>query len=164
MVSSHLSFFETEDIQWRYDRERHPIPAERWISGDDFFSKTYDEAQDLVVEAMDHVRDPGEKTRLPPAISMLCSVESLRLTARLTQIMAWLLFQRAVHAGEVSPEQAAEPSNRLGGQEVCNDRKGEHIEALPGGLRDLLLRSRKLYQRIARLDEMIARDTEPLLR
>ena len=129
-----------------------------------FFSKTYDEARGLVVEAMDYARDPGEKTRLPPTLSMLCSVESLRLTARLTQIMAWLLFQRAVHAGEVSPEQAAEPSNRLGGQEVCNGRNGEHIEALPGGLRDLLLRSRKLYQRIARLDEMIARDTEPLLR
>ncbi|MCH7554759.1 MAG: DUF1465 family protein [Proteobacteria bacterium] len=64
----------------------------------------------------------------------------------------------------LTPEQAAEPSNRLGGQEVCNGRNGEHIEALPGGLRDLLLRSRKLYQRIARLDEMIARDTEPLLR
>jgi regulator of CtrA degradation len=129
-----------------------------------FFSKTYDEAQVLVVEAMDYARDPGEKTRLPPTISMLCSVESLRLTARLTQIMAWLLFQRAVHAGEVSPEQAVEPSNRLGGQAVCNDRNGERNEALPGGLRDLLLRSRRLYQRIARLDEMIARDTAPLLR
>ena len=129
-----------------------------------FFSKTYDEARGLVVEAMDYARDPGEKTRLPPTLSMLCSVESLRLTARLTQIMAWLLFQRAVHAGEVSPEQAAEPSNRLGGQEICHDRRGEHMQAMPSGLGDLLLRSRKLYQRIARLDEMIARDTEPLLR
>ena len=127
-----------------------------------FFSKTYDEAVDLVVEAIDYARDPGDMPPVPPAISMLCSVERLRLTARLTQIMAWLLFQRAVHAGEVSPEQAAEPSNRLGGQEICHDRRGEHMRSMPSGLGDLLLRSRKLYQRIARLDEMIVRDSAPI--
>ncbi|MCH7555353.1 MAG: hypothetical protein IIC08_05110, partial [Proteobacteria bacterium] len=48
-----------------------------------FFSKTYDEAVDLVVEAIDYARDPGDMPPVPPAISMLCSVERLRLTARL---------------------------------------------------------------------------------
>ena len=76
--------------------------------------------------------------------------------------MAWLLLQRAVHAGESTPEQAAAPSNRLGGQDICRDRRGEHMQAVPAGLRELLLRSRKLYQRVARLDEMIARDCGPI--
>jgi regulator of CtrA degradation len=125
-----------------------------------FFSKTYDEAQDLVVEAMNYAKYSGEMTEGPQAQSLLCSVESLRLTARLSQILAWLLFQRAVHAGELPPEQAVEPANRLGGQEICNERGGEHMMVVPAGLRDLLLRRRKLYQRIARLDEMIARDLD----
>ena len=146
-----------------------------------FFSKTYDETQVLVVEAMHYAKYSGEMSQASQSQapqsqtpesqapdsqalqaqsrSLACSLESLRLTTRLTQIMAWLLFQRAVHAGELSPEQALTPSNRLGGKSVCNDRRGEHMMVLPSGLRDLLLRSRKLYQRIARLDEMIARDT-----
>ncbi len=123
-----------------------------------FFSKTYDEALSLVAEALDYARFEHELSRQPPAVTLLRSLESLRLTTRLTQIMAWLLLQRAVHAGESTPEQAAAPSNRLGGQDICRDRRGEHMQAVPAGLRDLLLRSRKLYQRVARLDEMIARD------
>ncbi len=127
-----------------------------------FFSRTYDEAHDLVSEALDYARDTRESPPKSAALSLLCSLESLRLTARLTQIMAWLLLQRAVHAGELPPEQAAAPSNRLGGQEICHDRRGEGMLVVPSGLRDLLLRSRKLYQRVARLDEMMLRDTGPI--
>lgn len=115
-----------------------------------------------MVEAMRYAKYSGEMSQSrqsQESQSLACSLEGLRLTTRLTQIMAWLLFQRAVHAGELSPEQALTRSNRLGGQAVCNDRRGEHMMAVPSGLRDLLLRSRKLYQRIARLDEMIARDS-----
>ena len=123
-----------------------------------FFSRTYDEAQGLTVEALDYARDKHEFSQEPPAISLLRSQENMRLTTRLTQITAWLLFQRAVHAGELSPDQAAARSNRLGGHGVCFDRRGERMQTVPEGLRDLLLRSRKLYQRIARLDEMMTRD------
>lgn len=123
-----------------------------------FFSRTYDEAQGLTVEARDYARDEYECSRESPGVSLLRSLESLRMTTRITQIMAWLLFQRAVHAGELTPQQAAAVPNRLGGQDICHDRHGESMADLPPAFRDLLLRSRKLYQRIARLDEMIARD------
>ena len=129
-----------------------------------FYSRTYDEAQGLVAEALDYARDARQPSPEPPAISLLRSLESLRLTTRLTQIMAWLLFQRAVHAAELSPERAAAPSNRLGGQDICHDRRGERMADLPPVLRDLLRRSRKLYQRVARLDEMIARDSGSISR
>ncbi len=129
-----------------------------------FFSRTYDEAHDLVVEALDYAEGAGGSSPVSSAIALLCSLERLRLTTRLTQIMAWLLLQRAVHAGELSPEQAAAPSSRLGGQEICHDRRGERMQTVPSRLRDLLLRSRKLYQRVARLDEMMLRDTGPISR
>ena len=127
-----------------------------------FFSRTYDEARGLVIEAIDYTRNARERPREPASMTLSCTLESLRLTTRLTQIMAWLLFQRAVHAGELSPDQAAARSNRLGGHGVCYDRRGERMQTVPEGLRDLLLRSRKLYQRIARLDEMMTRDREAI--
>ena len=123
-----------------------------------FFSKTYDEARGFVIEAIDYTRNARERPREPASMTLSCTLESLRLTTRLTQIMAWLLLQRAVHAGELSPDEAAARSNRLGGHGVCYDRRGERMQTVPEGLRDLLLRSRKLYQRIARLDEMMTRD------
>lgn len=127
-----------------------------------FFSRTYDEAQGLVVEALDYARDKSELSRQPTAVSLVHSLESLRLTTRLTQISAWLLFQRAVHAGELTLEQAAAPANRLDGRDICLDRRGESMADLSPTFRDLLLRSRKLYQRVARLDEMVGRDCGPI--
>ena len=118
-----------------------------------FFSRTYDEACDLVVEARDYLAGPGAVTLDPdaPATALTTCQEELRLTARLTQVMAWLLGQRAVHAGEIS---AAEAGDRfaLGGQKVCLE-DDDDLVGLPEPLRDLLTRSRHLYARVARLDE-----------
>jgi len=44
----------------------------------------------------------------------------------------------------------------LGGREVCLDNDIEVIESLPPRFRSLMKRSLKLYQRIARLDDMVA--------
>ena len=86
------------------------------------------------------------------------SYESMRVTSRLTQVMAWLLAQKAVHAGEMSREQAASDDFALSGGEICTDPSGPDNEALPEGLRSLLERSHRLYMRVARLDER-ARDS-----
>lgn len=81
------------------------------------------------------------------------SCESMRITARLTQCMAWLLVQRAVREGELSREEALRTEYRLDGQEVCDDGSAEHHGFLPDELRDLMRRSRTLYSRISRLDQ-----------
>jgi len=44
----------------------------------------------------------------------------------------------------------------LGGREVCLDNDIEVIQSLPPRFRSLMERSLKLYQRIARLDDMVA--------
>ena len=125
-----------------------------------FFSRTFDEALGLVVEARNYLAGKGdvERLELDPAASLLYSCESLRLTTRLTQIMAWLLVQRAVHEGEVSRERAREPGYRLGARDVCLGDTGIDLSDLPRGLRSLLERSERLYRRIDRLDEMVRRD------
>ena len=123
-----------------------------------FFSKIFDEALDLLGEARAYLEASCGVRFGRPAHELVHSLETLRLTTRLTQIMAWLLVQRAVHAGEMTPAQAGEAPNRLDAQVLCLEAGGEKSPALPDVLRVLLRRSRKLYRRIARLNEMVARD------
>ncbi len=122
-----------------------------------FFSKTYDETRALLADARGYV-ELARASRWDRTTTLDHSVETMRLSARLMHVMAWLLVQRAVHAGEIAPEQAREASHRLGGRSVCLASGGEGSGALPARLRELLRRSRKLYQRVARLDEMVRRD------
>lgn len=121
-----------------------------------YFASTFDEALSLAREARDYVayQQSSDLTRMSPTGRLVASCESMRLTARLTQVIAWLLVQKAVHAGELSREQAAEPRHRLGGQKVCLSEGLVADKALPERLVDLLARSHGLYQRVARLDAM----------
>ena len=126
-----------------------------------FFNSTYKDALSLTREARDYLthKEPQERRSLPPEIRLTASCEALRVTARLTQVMAWLLVQRAVHAGEIPREDAAADPYRLSGQEVCEPQDGPAVaDELPKGLRDLLDRSLSLYQRVARLDALYDQD------
>ena len=125
-----------------------------------FFSKTYDETYALLVEARDYMSAAQARRRDGPEHGLVGALETLRLTARLTNIMAWLLVQRAVHAGEIGQRQARAAPYRLGSHRVCSEAGGEDSAALPSRLRELLQRSRKLCQRVARLDEMIGRERD----
>ncbi|PKU26370.1 DUF1465 family protein [Telmatospirillum siberiense] len=121
------------------------------------FTRTYDETLDMIVEArnyMTHV-EPRifPKRRSNPDLRFSC--EALRVTSRLTQVMAWLMLQRAVVYGEISPEEACRECNRLSGREVCLDTDSMTDDSLPAGLRSLLDRSYHLYQRVSRLEEMV---------
>ncbi len=122
-----------------------------------FFGKTYGEAFDLVLEARDYLSffEAGERSALLPMERLMMCSETLRLTARLTQIMGWLLAQRAVQSGEIGRDEAlAEP---LAALEICMDGEDREEGSLPPRLSDLLGRSRRLYVRVAHLDEMARR-------
>lgn len=123
-----------------------------------FFSRTYDEALELTREARDYLAAYGEEDadRMPEDLRLHFSAETLRLTSRLTHSMAWLLAQRAAHQGELSFEELRDENWRLGGHEVCLAPPTLDPSSLPPYLRDLLRRSEALFQRVARLDEMIA--------
>src|SRR3546814_12637811 len=76
-----------------------------------------------------------------PNDRMLASCEAMRLTSRLTQVMAWLLVQKAVHAGEMTREEARAPQHRLGGQSVCGEVRPPVEGSLRPRLAELLERS-----------------------
>jgi regulator of CtrA degradation len=119
-----------------------------------YFRRTYDETLDLMVEARNYMayaeRRERERAGLVTGLRMSC--EAMRVTSRLTQVMAWLMMQRAVHDGEVEAAEALDEHNRLSGGDVCLDDTFGEDENLPNGLRSLLERSLSLYQRIARLE------------
>jgi regulator of CtrA degradation len=122
-----------------------------------FFNGPYDETMALLIEARNYIayHEAFDQQNLPPHIRLQISYESMRVTSRLTQVMAWLLAQKAVHAGEISREQGASEEFALSGGEICTDPSGPDNEGLPAGLRSLLERSHKLYMRVARLDQMV---------
>jgi regulator of CtrA degradation len=126
-----------------------------------FLNSTYDETFRLLLEARDYLayEEPIDRRRLSPLERLVLNCEAMRLTSRLTQIMAWILVQKAVHAGEISAAEAASADHRLAGQAVCRSRELRQARAVPPALGRLLDRSYDLYSRVERLDAMAATRT-----
>ena len=124
-----------------------------------FFGKTYDETMSLLLASRDYlaVAQPAEAHGLKPIDRLRVNCEAMRLTTRLTQIMAWLLAQRAVFAGEMGRAQAASDEFRLAADSICMADSDSVAQVLPMRLQELLDESRRLYVRVARLDELSRR-------
>lgn len=124
-----------------------------------YFDNTFEEAMELTREARDYLayQKQADMADLNPVVRLVASCESMRLTARITQVVAWLLVQKAVYAGELTREEAAAPDFRLSGQEICEEKDPLTDEPLPERLADLLERSYLLYQRVSRLDTLLDR-------
>lgn len=111
----------------------------------------YVEAMVLADDARSYFDDRGreERDNLTPMARVTFSCESLKVTTRLMHVIAWLLTQRAVAAGELAVGDAMHPSRRLG--------EAPHTEAaiaaeLPLRAQRLVAASAKLHGRVARLD------------
>ncbi|WBO21069.1 DUF1465 family protein [Sphingomonas abietis] len=96
----------------------------------------------------------AERDALAPMQRVGFSCESLRVTTRLMHIIAWLLTQRAVFAGEISAEQAAAPERRLG---RAQGHDPEMVTGLPETARHIIAATGDLYARVARLDAGMSR-------
>lgn len=82
--------------------------------------------------------------------------ESMRLTTRLMQIASWLLLQRAVVEGELSPTQAAKEKHKVNIAIESQPAASEAFLRLPAELRELVSRSLRLQARIVHLDQVLS--------
>lgn len=117
----------------------------------------YVEAMVLADEARGYF-DQGaraERETLDPLGRVTFSCESLKVTTRLMHIIAWLLTQRAVDAGELTVRDALDPARRLGDAPVTEDVV---LAQMPGDARSLIESSIDLHRRVARFDDA---QTEP---
>ncbi len=111
----------------------------------------YVEAMLLADEARSYFDEVGrlEREMLSPMTRVSFSCESLKVTTRLMHVIAWLLTQRAVIAGELSPAQALEPSRRLG---EAPDTDAHVADDMPAQAQRMIAASIDLHRRVSRLD------------
>lgn len=111
----------------------------------------YTEAMLLADEARAYFDEHGRDDRetLDPMLRVGFSCESLKVTTRLMHVIAWLLTQRAIETGELSPIQGRHPSRRVGHAAASDD---ELVARLPDDARSLVEASIDLYARVKRID------------
>lgn len=119
--------------------------AAKWVDA------LYIEAMVLADEARSYFDNQARDDRLAlvPADRVALSCESLRVTTRLMHVIAWLLTQRAVRAGELSRAEAATPERRLGDAAPVD---AELLPRLPEAAAEIIQQSSELYERVRRLD------------
>jgi regulator of CtrA degradation len=86
------------------------------------------------------------------------AAESMRLTTRLMQVASWLLVQRAVREGDMSPMDACESRYRLAAP--AQSHIDPEAAPLPDALVDLCRRAERLYERVAHLDRRMYLEPE----
>lgn len=118
----------------------------------------YVEAMLLADEARAYFDVVGraERDSLEALSRVTFSCESLKVTTRLMHIIAWLLTQRAVEAGELAPGDALSPSRRLG---EAPETEAATLDTMPAQARTIIATSIELHRRVARLDASL---DEPL--
>jgi regulator of CtrA degradation len=120
----------------------------------------YTEAMLLADEARSYFDRHGREDReaLDPLLRVGFSCESLKVTTRLMHVIAWLLTQRAVEAGEISLGQARSPARRLG---EAAESDPAQVARLPPSAVELINASQELYARVKRIDEGAFDGPEP---
>jgi regulator of CtrA degradation len=119
----------------------------------------YIDAMVLADEARSYFDEGGRADReaLDPLARVSFSCESLKVTTRLMHVIAWLLTQRAVDAGEMAPREALDESRRLGPAPMSD---AAIVSAMPEAARTLIAASVDLHRRVARLDQIQADEVD----
>jgi regulator of CtrA degradation len=144
----------SSDVMFRDPQD--PVLFGQSFLSSDGFRALFAEGMALVEASAAYLDGPGrEDSRIlgrPAALAY--ASESMRLTTRLMQIASWLLVQRAVAEGEISPSQALAEKHRV---RLSSAEPAASLEAdaLPERLRDLIGQSLRLHARIRHLDGLI---------
>ncbi|MGB4100333.1 MAG: DUF1465 family protein [Alphaproteobacteria bacterium] len=119
--------------------------------------KTFAEGIALTVEARNYIayHEQADRRTLDLNGCLHVGYQHTRVSARLIQVMTWLLAMKAYLGGEITAEQFVSPQFAMAVSAECSDPSGPELEQLPPGLRSLLERSYQLYLRVQRLDDMV---------
>ena len=119
--------------------------------------RTFDEGVALTNEVRNYIAFHEQADRRDYDLTQCLQVgyQHTRVSARLIQVMTWLLAMKALLAGEISPEQFAAPQYALAVSDEIEVSPSENQPEVSTGLRTLLDRSYALFARIQRLDAMV---------
>jgi len=129
------------------------VPSHTYITPK-LLDSLYTEAMLLADEARFYFdRDPGEYG-ISAQTAVAFSCESLKVTTRLMHSIAWLLGQKALHAGEISEAEAAAEARQLGYAPANDDLV---IDEFPIEAQNIIKASEELYFRLQRMGGDITR-------
>ena len=119
-----------------------------------FLPGVFNETLSLLFDAHHYFQSRGadEQATLSIRHRPIYATEMTRVTMRLTSVMAWIMVRRAINAGRIEEEKAAQ-DYRLDGPDICLETNTS-FEDMPHYLNYLSDRSRTLYERVHRLDQM----------
>jgi regulator of CtrA degradation len=139
------------------DQTRATIDFLSRFTASDQFEKVFKEGMGLVEETANYLDGPGRQDarQLDRHGAVAYATESMRLTTRLMQLASWLLLQRAIGAGEMSPEEARKEKHRISLAEIGRGNDLAGSKQLPADLKDIIERSLSLHQRVMKLDAML---------
>jgi len=131
---------------------KYPIMVEPLI----FINRKLKEAHKLLHATHDYIRwqAPLDVKKMDTKQMLKVSCEAMRVTIRMTQIIAWLMLQKAFLMDEISRNDVLSDECRVLRGTHCLESDSETDEELPSRLRELLKESRDLYVRTLRLDEI----------
>lgn len=133
------------------------------LAASDSFKTLFREGMVLVEDSASYLDGDGreDSKRLPRMTALAYAAESMRLTTRLMQLASWLLLQRAVNEGELSPAEALSEKRkvRLVEQEVASNP--ETFAKLPARLLELVDQSIRLQARIIHIDALLYQARTP---
>ncbi|MCI4589918.1 DUF1465 family protein [Sphingobium sp. BYY-5] len=98
----------------------------------------------------------GDKDIQEPLRRVAFACESLKVTTRLMHIIAWLLSQRAWQRGEIGDADLTDEKYRLGRATLTDVAQ---VADFPFPARALIEASQDLYNRVARLQARLDRDS-----
>jgi regulator of CtrA degradation len=138
--------------------DREPVDFLARFTASEQFEKVFREGMGLVEETANYLDGPGRKDArlLDRNGAIAYATESMRLTTRLMQLASWLLLQRAISAGELTPDDARKEKHRISLADIGAGHPLSGSEHLPESLTQLVERSLHLHQRILKLDAMLA--------
>lgn len=113
---------------------------------DNLHRETFAVLTDLREYISAEVADPDETVSLQARAAMIR--EAMLATQRMAHVMAWLMLQKAVDAGEISTREAeSHAANEFGANPDAGQGEAprEDLRALPVELRGLIDRSRRAY-------------------
>jgi len=145
-----------------FGRRSEPVRFSERFTNSAQFKTIFDEGMSLVEETANYLDGQGraESRELPRLASLAYATESMRLTTRLMQLASWLLLQRAVNEGELTPDEARSEKHKVRLRTISNKAASAEYEQLPENLLSLIDRSFKLHTRIVSIDRMIAADCD----
>lgn len=150
----------TEDYKEPRATDNVTVPFGNAFAQSAQFEEVFHDGMALVERAAAYLDGEGrhEARKLGAPISTAYATESMRLTTRLLEIASWLLVQRALKNGEITPEEADRRRRKVRLRPSGRPSHIKHFDALPADLRMLIVKSFAISDRVSRIDQAMQLD------